>query len=241
LTVASRTGGIVAIVPARGRSKGIPRKNLIAVDGLSLAARAILCGRSAGIETIILSTDDQEIADEGRRHGALVPGLRPAHLASDTARTLDVVNYVVAQSGLDPRLILLLQPTAPLRRSGDVIAALSLLEQTPGADAVVSITRANEPHPLKMKRVADGWVAPFVAGSTSESPRQSLEPAFRLNGAIYLLTRQVMENEKTLLPKRTAPLLMPAERSINIDEPWDLVLLEALLARGEVAPERFSA
>jgi CMP-N-acetylneuraminic acid synthetase len=62
-----------------------------------------------------------------------------------------------------------------------------------------------------------------------------------LNGAIYLLTRQVMENEKTLLPKRTAPLLMPAERSINIDEPWDLVLLEALLARGEVAPERFSA
>lgn len=233
-------GDVVAVVPARGGSKGIQRKNMMEICGLTLTARAVLCARAAGIKDVLLSTDDAEIANEGRRFGASVPALRPAELATDTARTVDAVLDVTDAAGMRPSIVVLLQPTAPLRRSDDVIAALKLLADRPDAEAVVSLVALEEPHPSKTKRLDGGWVASFVPGTSSEFPRQSLEAAYRLNGAIYAVRSSALEHERTLLPARTLPYVMPPERSVNLDTNWDVILLKALIAAGEVAPEAFA-
>jgi len=225
---------IAAVIPARGGSKGVPRKNLLRLGPDTLVARAVRCAQRAGIETILLSTDDVEIAEEGRRAGARVPALRPANLASDSARTLDAVLHVLAAARCEPDAVLLLQPTSPFRGVEDLRAAIDLLETRADADAVVSVTRLEEPHPAKVKRIENGWLAPFLPGSSSETPRQELPDAWRLNGAIYLVRRGAMLRERTLLPKATLPLEMPAERSLNIDHPWDVVLAQAVLDRGLV-------
>jgi CMP-N-acetylneuraminic acid synthetase len=228
---------IAAVIPARGGSKGVPRKNLLRLGRHTLVALAVGCAQRAGIETILLSTDDAEIAEEGRRAGAWVPALRPAELASDAARTLDAVLHVLAAAPCAPDAVLLLQPTSPLRGAEDVRAAIELLEARADADAVVSVARLQEPHPAKVKRIENGWLTPFVPGSSSETPRQELPSAWRLNGAIYLVRHAAMLRERTLMPRATLPLVMPAERSLNVDHPWDVVLVQALLERGLVKLE----
>jgi CMP-N-acetylneuraminic acid synthetase len=225
---------IAAVIPARGGSKGVPRKNLLRLGPHTLVALAVRCAQRAGIETILLSTDDAEIAEEGRRAGAHVPALRPAELASDSARTIDAVLHVLAAARCQPDAVLLLQPTSPLRRAEDLRAAIALLETRTDADAVVSVARLEEPHPAKVKRIENGWLAPFLPGGSSETPRQELPRAWRLNGAIYLARYEAILRERSLLPRATLPLEMPAERSLNIDHPWDVVLLQALLERGLV-------
>jgi CMP-N-acetylneuraminic acid synthetase len=225
---------IAAVIPARGGSKGVPRKNLIQLGSRSLVAHAVHCARRAGIGTILLSTDDAEIAAEGRRAGAAVPEMRPAELATDSARTLDAVMHVLGAAGCEPDAVLLLQPTSPFRSAADVAGAVALLEARADADAVVSVARLDEPHPNKAKRIENGWLAPYLPGSSSEAPRQELPRAWRLNGAIYLVRRSAMLRERTLLPAKTLALEMPHERSLNIDHPWDVVLAQALVERGLV-------
>jgi len=223
---------IAAVIPARGGSKGVPRKNLLRLGAHTLVAHAVRCARRAGIERVLLSTDDPEIAEEGRRAGAEVPALRPAEISGDGARTLDAVLHVLAAAQVEPDAVLLLQPTSPFRSAGDLRRAIALLGERLDADAVVSVTRVDEPHPHKLKRIEGGWLVPFVPGSASEAPRQELPPAWRLNGAIYLVRSAAMRGEQTLLPKATLPLELPPERALNIDHPWDVLLAETLLARG---------
>jgi CMP-N-acetylneuraminic acid synthetase len=232
---------VAAVVPARGGSKGVPRKNLLRLGGHTLVAHAIHCARRAGVARVLVSTDDPEIAEEGRRAGGEVPGLRPEALAGDSARTLDVVLHVLDAADAHPDALLLLQPTSPFRSSDDVRRALALLSERGDADAVVSVTPFDEPHPHKVKRIERGWLRPFLPGATSEAPRQELPAAYRLNGAIYLVRAAAMRRERTLLPAATLALLMPAERSLNIDHPWDVVLAEALLERGLVSLEHGAA
>lgn len=229
---------IAVVIPARGGSKGVPRKNLLRLGRETLVAHAARCAQRAGVATVLLSTDDPEIAEEGRRAGARVPALRPAELASDSARTLDAVLHVLGAAGCEPHAVLLLQPTSPFRAAEDLRRAIGMLGERPDADAVVSVTRLDEPHPHKVKRIEGGWLAPFLPGTASEAPRQQLPPAWRLNGAIYLVRTAAMRRERTLLPAATLPLELPPERSLNIDHPWDVVLAEALLERGLVQLEQ---
>jgi CMP-N-acetylneuraminic acid synthetase len=230
---------VIAIVPARGGSKAIPRKNLHKLDGRSLTHRAIACGRAAGLR-VLLTTDDEEIAAEGRRAGAEVPMLRPAELATDTARTVDAVLHILSAARVQPEAVCLLQPTTPLRLADDVRAAVALLDRHPNADGVASVARVDEPHPNKARAIRDGWLKPFIPGSAGDVPRQTLPLAYRLNGAVYVVRWDALWAERTMLPNQTLPYEMPAERSLNLDTRWDLYLLEALLARGEVRLETVS-
>jgi CMP-N-acetylneuraminic acid synthetase len=230
---------VIAIVPARGGSKAIPRKNLYKLDGHSLTYRAIACGRAAGLR-VLLTTDDEEIAREGRRAGAEVPGLRPAELATDTARTVDAVQHILTAAGVRSEAICLLQPTTPLRLADDVRAAVALLDAHARADGVTSVARFDEPHPNKVQAIRDGWLEPFIADSAGDVPRQALPPAYRLNGAVYVVRWDALWAERTMLPRQTLAYEMPPERSFNLDTRWDLYLLETLLARGEVALEPVS-
>jgi len=228
---------VLAVVPARGGSKGVPRKNLAEVGGRTLVALAVGCALRAGFGRVIASTDDPEIAAEAAAAGAEVPALRPAELAGDAARTADAVLHVLSVVGTAFDAVMVVQPTTPLRTAADLRAACALLDADPQADAVAGASRLDDPHPAKTFRVEDGRMLPFLPEFGGERPRQSLPPAYRLNGAVYLTRTPVVLGRRTLMTDRTRVHVMPPERSLNIDHPWDLVLLRALLAAGEVALE----
>ena len=226
---------VLGLITARGRSKGIPRKNLRRVAGRPLIAWTIEAAKASRLlDRILLSTDDPEIAEVGRRYGVDVPFLRPAELASDWSPVIDAALH--AFQWLDtvennfPTFGMLLQPTSPLRTAEDIDAAIRLAQEQK-ANAVVSVT-AEDRHPLQMKVMDEnGRISPFMKTELVDSRRQDLPPVFGLNGAIYLVRRTVLQESKTWCPVGALAYVMPAERSLDVDTPWDLRLADLLLGR----------
>jgi CMP-N,N'-diacetyllegionaminic acid synthase len=229
---------VYAVVPARAGSKGIPKKNLYRLRGRTLLERAIRLGQSSKrVDRVLVSTDDADMQSIAERHGAAMPGLRPPELSTDGARTVDVLAHVIREVGIEDALILLLQTTSPLRTRSDLEALLDTFEARAGeADAIVSLARHAEPHPDKMQQIRGGYIRSYL-GRDGGAPRQTLPELYRFNGAFYLVRSPIIVEQRTLLPERTLPFVMPAERSINLDGFLDLVLLEALVERGIVTVE----
>ena len=227
---------ILAIVTARGGSKSIPRKNITCLLGkplIAYTAEAALAARR--IDRLVLSTDDPEIAEVGRRLGLEIPFLRPAELARDDTPHIpvlqDVVQKLEATDG-SYDAILTLQPTNPLRLPEDIDGAIELLEQS-GADSVISFVPVGEKHPARMKEIdANGWVAdPPFAERFEGQPRQQLSPLYLRDGSIYLTRREILMEQNSLKGGRCRAWIMPEERACNIDTPFDLYLAEQLLRR----------
>jgi len=227
---------VLAIVTARGGSKGIPRKNIADLLGrplLAYTADAALGSRR--ITRTVLSTDDPEIAAVGRRCGLEVPFLRPAELAQDETPTIpvlqDVVTRLEATDG-SYDAILTLQPTNPLRLPEDIDGAIALMEKSK-ADSVISFVAVGEKHPARMKEIdQDGWVNdPPFAEAFEGQPRQQLSKLYLRDGSIYLTRRNVLMADHSLKGKRCQAWLMPEERACNIDVPFDLFIAEQLLRR----------
>lgn len=227
---------VLAIVTARGGSKGIPGKNLAPLLGrplLAYTAEAALAARA--LSRTILSTDDPEIADYGVKCGLEVPFLRPPELARDNTPHVPVlqhaVRFVEEQDG-PYDAVLTLQPTNPLRRPEDIDGAISLLE-TSGADSVISFVDVGEKHPSRMKIINDaGWVVdPPFAEAFEGQPRQQLSKLFLREGSIYLTRRDVLMEHNSLKGERCRAWIIPEERACNIDTPFDLVVAEQLLLR----------
>jgi CMP-N-acetylneuraminic acid synthetase len=224
----------VTLIPARGGSKGIPGKNIKPLAGKPLIAWTLEAARAVGrLRRVIVSTDDEAIANVARQWGAETPFLRPARLAQDDSTQVDVAEHALGwleeKQSDRPDYLLLLQPTSPLRTSGDIEQALSLaLKQT--ADAVLGVCEAR-PHPHLARRIAeDGTLRDFVPQARPCPRRQDLPPAYCVNGAIYLIRREVLLRERTFHPARAYPYVMPQERSLDIDDPWDWRLAEFLLS-----------
>ena len=228
----------LAVVTARGGSKGVPGKNLAPVAGRPLIAWTIAAAQGATqVTRVIVSTDSQEISGVAREWGAEVPFLRPAELARDQTPgvepVLHAIEWLAENEGYRPNLVLLLQPTSPLRTAADIEAALARLAET-GADAVVGVTLA-EHHPYWTKAIDDqGYLRNFVAADQVPDRRQDLPPAYAVNGAIYLIRREVLLRDRTLFPERTVGYAMPPERSLDVDTRWDLDLADIVL-RGHSA------
>ena len=225
---------VLGIIPARGGSKGIPRKNLVPLAGKPLLYYTIRTAQtSSRLTRTILSTEDQEINDVGRSLGIDVPFVRPAALATDEARSVEVAKHTLQFAENEERtrydFVCLLQPTCPLRAPYDIDRAIEMLDQS-DADGVVSLARVEEPHPVKMMLVSDGFVHPLFPDQWRESVRrQELPPTFYLNGAIYCVRREVLLDYESLWGKKTLAYVMPAERSVNIDTLLDVRLAECLL------------
>jgi CMP-N,N'-diacetyllegionaminic acid synthase len=226
----------LAIVPARGGSKGVARKNIAMVGGKPLIAWTIDAARNAAsLSRVVVSTDDPEIARAAREHGADVPFLRPADLARDETPAIDVIldmlDRLYAAEDYQPDVVVCLQPTSPLRTASDIDAAIELLHAR-DADAVVSLTAAH-PHPYWTKRMdANGWVCPFITDVPPPTRRQDLPAAYALNGAVYAARTAVLTATRSWYTARTCGYVMPAERSLDVDTPWDLKLLRLLLQDG---------
>lgn len=224
---------VLAIVPARGGSKGIPKKNLLKLRGKSLVEHAIRVGMECSlVDKLVLSTDDPEIAQVGQEAGAIVPFLRPARLAGDNVKTVDVVLHLLDQMKEPVEFVLLLQPTAPVRTAGNVLEAIQLLINNPDADAVISVVPLEEPHPLKIKKISGKWLVPYIDDGNSEIPRQLLPKAYKLNGAIYAIRVKSLKEQKTFLPDKSLPYVMPQETGVNIDTLLDFMLINMLLEKG---------
>lgn len=219
---------ILGVVPARGGSKSVPRKNIAPLAGVPLIGYTIQAARAAKrLARCIVSTDDEEIAETARRLGADVPFLRPAQLSTDAALSLPVLQHAMEQAEAADGpydAVMMLQPTSPLRASSDIDTAAELLERS-GADSVVSVVDVGGWHPARMKRVLEGGVLVNYAdpdGPEDMRPRQALPPVYIRNGAIYLSRRTVIV-AGAMVGKDCRAYIMPAERSINVDGPADLV------------------
>lgn len=223
---------VLALIPARGGSKSIPGKNIVLLEGLPLIAYSILAAeQSETVSRIVVSTDDLEIAEVGRRFGAEVPFMRPASLAGDATPSIAVVRHALdilkKEEGYQPDVLVLLQPTSPLRSSEDIDAAVEKLLDS-GCDSVVSVTAAGQ-HPYWMYTLQGDRLLPLNDEGIGVMRRQDLPDVYCLNGAVYATRPGVIYEHDSLKGPDTRALVMPADRSVDIDEPLDLLVAAALL------------
>lgn len=229
------TPRIVAIITARGGSKRLPGKNTRPLAGKPMLAWTADAAKACAplLHTIVLSTDDEDIAALGRRLGVDVPFMRPAALASDEAGSLEVVQHAVhfieQRDGVTMDWVLLLQPTSPLRLASDIEATIALA-RSKDCDSVVSITDMPA-HPIYAKQIdAQGFLQPFAAGAPDGVRRQDASPrAYIYNGAIYLTRRDILMEKNSFYGSRILPYPMPPERSVDIDTEFDFRLADMLL------------
>ena len=231
---------VYAIVPVRGGSKGIPRKNLYRLGKDTLLERTIKQGKLCKyVDQVVVSTDDPEMYEITKKYNVNAPTLRPAHLATDTAKTVDVVLHLIQELNIGDAYILLLQTTSPLRTLEDLNNLFKVFEANlDRADAIVSLAEHDDPHPNKIQKIEDGYVTSYL-GVESMVPRQSLPKVYRLNGAFYLTHSDILIPKRTFMPERTLPFVMPRERSVNLDSKMDLYLMEMLIEKGIVIIEEY--
>lgn len=224
---------VTAVIPVRGGSKGIPGKNLYRLGRDTLLERAIKIAKLCSyVDRVVVTTDHPEMYEIARRYGAAAPSLRPGKLASDNAKTVDVVLHLVETVPIDTGWVLLLQVTSPLRTLSDLTAFCETFEKGPAdSEAAVSLVHFDSPHPDKIQKIEDGLVKSYL-GKESMVARQSLPTVYALNGAFYITHRDTLVTARTFMPPHTLPYVMPAERSVNLDTVADLYTLEALLERG---------
>jgi len=225
---------LIVVIPARGGSKGIKKKNLIEINGVSIVERAFrLARKNPFVDKIIISTDDSEIYALSKRLGVSTPKPRPYYLASDTAKTIDIIKNLVDEKSIYcDDCLLLMQPTTPFRTLEDLNNVINLIKKNwDKYDAVISINEIDGPHPFKAQIISDGKVEPLMKTETSV-PRQSLPKVYIPNGAFYLIKVSVLMQENTFIPKMTLPYIMNNISSINLDSTLDLILLESIVERG---------
>tara|TARA_B110000908_G_C10214787_1_gene432187 strand:- start:984 stop:1679 length:696 start_codon:yes stop_codon:yes gene_type:complete len=224
----------LAIIPARGGSKGLPGKNILSLAGIPLITHTINAALEAeSVGRLIVSTDDEAIATVARESGAEVPFLRPAALSDDTASGVDACLHALeyANDSLDyhPELVVYLQPTSPMRSAADIDAAVKLLHDR-NADSVVSVKAVTE-YPQWMKKMdGEQRISPLFEELEITAARQNLEKSYILNGAIYLSTTEALLKHRNFYGSDTRGYLMPEERSIDIDTLNDFLMAQALIA-----------
>jgi len=226
---------VLGVIPARGGSKGVPRKNLREVGGRPLIAWTLDAAREAAdvLFRTVVSTDDAEIAEVARGLGADVPWLRPADLGGDRVPMLPVLRHAVeaveAEEGERVDWVCLLQPTAPFRTADDVRAAVALAGRG-RCDSVISVVRVFDVHPVLMKRIEDDRLVPFCVAEREGTRRQDYDPpAYMRNGCLYLTRRDVLLEKGSLWGDVIRPYVMPEERSVGIDNELQVKLVDLML------------
>tara|TARA_B100000575_G_C23026972_1_gene591362 strand:- start:323 stop:1018 length:696 start_codon:yes stop_codon:yes gene_type:complete len=227
---------VLAITLARGGSKGIPKKNLVKLAGKPLIQYTIdLVNKCELIDRYIVSTDDIEIRDYCLSQGVDVPFLRPSYLASDQATSADALIHAVKfceqQEKLRYDYVIELMATNPFKNKNDVESCINKLKET-NADSVIGVTRVEEHHPARLKKIESDKIFDFCVPELS-SRRQDLRPyAYIRNGSIYALNRnKLIDNKHRFGGSNSRPHIMPSERGINIDGPIDLALCELLIEK----------
>jgi len=222
---------VLAIIPARGGSKGIPRKNIVELAGKPLIAWSIIeAAKSAYIDRLVVSSEDEEIIRVAREWGAEAPFVRPAELSGDDTPGIDpVLHAIESLPGYD--YVVLLQPTSPLRSVEDIDSAIALCLET-GNDFCVSVCRAQESPWWMVTLDGKGKIAPLMADDGRYPRRQDLPEVYAYNGAVYVGKCDSLLRDRSFFADPTG-YVMPLERSVDIDSASDLDLAAALLRKVE--------
>jgi CMP-N-acetylneuraminic acid synthetase len=223
----------LGVIPARGGSKNVPRKNIRPLGGKPLLAYTISTALSCPLLTdVVVTTDDIEIQRIALAYGAQAPFLRPAELATDTALAIPTIQHAVqemeARREAPYEYVMMLQPTTPFRAAEDITEALTSLTKS-DADGIISVVHVGNWHPIKMKKFVDRWLVDYEPWPVENPPRQSLPPVYMVNGAIYATRRDVLMHDNTFRGQRCLGYAMPEERSVNIDTEADFAVAEYYL------------
>jgi N-acylneuraminate cytidylyltransferase/CMP-N,N'-diacetyllegionaminic acid synthase len=229
---------VLAIVPARGGSRGLPGKNGRLLLNRPLLAWPISAARAAHcVDRVVVSTDDPRLADQARDAGAEVPFMRPANLAGDRTPSAAVVIHALdelAAVGEHFGYFVLLEPTSPLTEGADVDAALLRLHGSRDrADAIVGVVRTEAEHPaFAVTMSATGTISPLSGGGFDELPRrQDLPDAYRLEGSLYASDVAAFRAAGAFCHGRTMGYAVPRYKSLEVDDLMDFVCIEAVAAR----------
>lgn len=228
---------IVAVIPARGGSKGVFRKNIKLLNGEPLISYAIDAAlKSQYIDKVVVSTEDAEIAEVARKYKAETPFIRPKSLAGDKSSTLSVLVHAVKkiEQILEYKLdiVVLIQPTSPFVTAADIDKSVIKLIKSK-ANSCVSVCEVKErPEWMFLLDTKNSYIKrPFFLGKLSKKPTRQLFPTiFRLNGAVYVVRRDVLMKKKAIIDyQKSTTVIMPIERSVDIDHPIDFYFAEAVI------------
>lgn len=219
---------ILAVIPARGGSKGIPRKNIREIGGKPLLAWTIEeAKKSKYIQRVILSSEDDEIISIAKEYGCDVPFVRPKELSTDDAASVDSILHAINEcKGYD--YVVLLQPTSPLRTVEDIDGCIELVLKEK-ADFGVTVTEP-ENSPYWMYTLVNGNLKSLIQQDNMATRRQDLPKAYALNGAVYVANVKALCEQKTFLTETTKAYIMPHNRSFDIDTEIDFKICEHLLS-----------
>jgi CMP-N-acetylneuraminic acid synthetase len=230
----------LGVIPARGGSKGIPRKNIAMLGSRPLVEHTMRAAlESVRLDRVLLTSDDPEIVDLARSFGVEAPFERPAHLATDEAPSVDTVlhalDWLRDEEGYAPDAVVLLQPTSPFRTASDIDEAVSRFEEA-GSESLFSVSPAWQ-HPREMIWLRDGrpvWILDEDERGEDRG-RGAAEPCYFIDGAIYIVTPRLLRSSRRFATEDSSVLVLDEDRGLDIDTPFHLEVGRGLLglkARG---------
>ena len=228
------TKKILAIIPARGGSKGLPEKNIKPLFGKPLIGWTIEQARECKlIDEIFVSTDSEKIANTAKEFGVDVPFLRPSELANDSSSSMDVVEHVI--SHFENRnfffdYIVLLEPTSPLRKKKDLDTAIQMAIENETADGIISLGEVHMEHPMIVKKINEkGKITSYIDHVKKISQRQQADKAYFPYGVIYMIKTDIFKKEKAFYTDNVLPYYIERWQNYEVDDIYDFIAIEAIL------------
>jgi len=225
---------ILAVIPARGGSKGLPGKNIKELCGKPLVAWSVEQAKTSKyLDKIIVSTDDEKIAEKAKQYGAEVPFLRPAKLAQDGTPTIDVLIHLIdylKDKGLNYDILVLLEPTSPLRKKGDIDSAIEILvENYEVTDSVISLGEVHLENPHVMKVVENNYLKKLIQDSSNILRRQDYPDVYFPYGVFYGAKIESLLKHKTFYTDRAMPHFIERWQNYELDDVFDFLCIEAVM------------
>ena len=224
---------VLCLIPARGGSRGLPQKNIKNLNGKPLIAWSIdVALRSRYIDMVIVSTDDKDIAEISLEYGAQIPFTRPKELAEDNSKTIDVIlhaiNYLEGHGDYFD-IIVLLEPTSPLREKSDIEQALESLVNDINAESIVGIAKVENAHPAFLVKIENKFLRPYLFDDFKILRRQEIDQLYFYEGSLYISYVQSLKLRNNFYHEKTLGYLVPKWKSFEVDDITDFVIIEAIL------------
>ncbi|HTL83229.1 MAG TPA: acylneuraminate cytidylyltransferase family protein [Bacteroidia bacterium] len=234
------TPKVLFLIPARGGSKGLPKKNIREMNGHPLIHWTIKTALEAAklIDgTVVVSTDDNEIAGVSMRSGAGIPFMRPSELAQDTSTSMEVVIHALeyfAKQGMKFDYLCMLEATSPQRDADDILSAFTMLSRTEGAESIVGICKTESAHPAFLARMnKNNFITPYEGDSFVFKRRQEIDDVFFFEGSLYISKVPSLLKRKTFYHEKTLGYEMPKWKSFEVDDLVDFLIIERLMKAKE--------
>mgnify|MGYP003324097395 FL=1 len=227
---------VLAVILARGGSKAIPKKNIADINGHPLIAYTIVEAlKSKKISDVVVSSDDDEIIEIAKKYGANAPFKRPSELSQDKSKpvecNLHATKFMESKLSIKYDYVVELLCTNPFKTANDIDEALQIQFDT-DADSVIGVMRLEDHHPIRIKKIENGYIRDFCLPEIPESTRQDLKPdAYIRCGSIYSMRRDMLERKIRYGTENSIAFVMPRERVVNIDEPMDLEIAKIFMKK----------